>query len=489
MEYVSRTSPPQETVTDYSLLGNAQAERGKKLFFTGLVLLAVALVYLGYTARVYDVLHLYQGLIIFTLSFVPGLLWAKSGGSRFPVFEPIMLLCANSYAIPLLNGHEQLLVYAPEIITKAGWAVILYQVSAIAAYQFTRGQPGRGTFWNEEVLGHQVDKFVIYGLILSSLYTAITTFTHWIPSDLESVLRAIFFGIGILCTFISSQRWGRGELTESDKAVIICTLVPQLILQTIGLLLIDSLSLLGIALLGYLSGGKRVPWVAMLSAFFILAILHNGKSQMRQKYWEHEAPLPTFTQLPAFYSEWIGYGLQPPAKDANGAPEVSVGRKLLERTSLMHILTLVVNYSPERQPFLGGETYGYVLPQLIPRFFWPEKPRSHIATYRLGIYYGLQDEDATNATTIAFGMLAEAYANFGLFGGVLLGIFWGVILKKLQVLSWHSPMFSLAGLMMILLTAWSFGSEMTMAVWISSLYQAMIVVLGIPLVIRKLFGS
>ena len=45
-----------------------------------------------------DSLHLFQGLVIFALSFVPGLLWAKSGGSRFPVFEPIMLLCANAYA-------------------------------------------------------------------------------------------------------------------------------------------------------------------------------------------------------------------------------------------------------------------------------------------------------------------------------------------------------------------------------------------------------
>ena len=483
------TTPPEiEANAEYALLGGDHAERGRKLFNTGLVLLLLALGYLAYNAQVSDVLHLYQGLVIFTLSFVPGLLWAKSGGSRFPVFEPIMLLCANSYAIPLINGHEQLLQYAPEVITKAGWVVILYQACAITAYHGTRGRAGESSFWTEEILGRKVEKFVVYGLILSSLYVVITTFTTWVPVELESVLRAIFFGIGILCTFISVQRWGRGDLTQSDKMVIICTLVPQLILQTIGLMLINSVSLLGIALLGYLSGGKRIPWITMLVAFFILGILHNGKSQMRHKYWELQMPLPTFTQMPAFYSEWIGYGLQP-AENAEGERKTSSSSKLLERTSLIHILCLVVNYSPDRQPFLDGESYGYVLPQLIPRFFWPDKPRSHVSTYRLAIYYGLQDEDATNATTIAFGMLAEAYANFGVFGGILLGIFWGFTLKKIQLFSWYSPMFSLAGLMMILLTAWSFASELTMAVWVSSLYQAMIVVLGVPLIIRKILGS
>jgi hypothetical protein len=472
----------------YALLGGDHARRGHRLFNIGLGLLAVALAYLAYTAQVSDVLQLYQGLAIFTLSFVPGLLWAKSGGSRFPVFEPIMLLCANAYAIPLLNGHEQLILYPPAVIAKAGWVVILYQLSAILAYNLTRGRPGESSFWTEEILSRQVGKFVVYGLVLSSFYVAVTTFTHWVPAEIESLLRAAFFGIGILCTFISTQRWGRGELSESDKAVVICTLIPQLVLQTIGLLLIDSLSLLGIALLGYLSGGKRIPWVVMIGAFVLVAILHNGKSQMRLKYWEQQAPLPTITELPAFYREWIGYGLQP-AENTGGGRETSSSRKLFERTSLIHILCLVVDYSPERQPFLNGETYGYVLPQLIPRLFWPDKPKSHVGTYRLAIYYGLQDEEATNATTIAFGMLAEAYANFGMIGGILLGVFWGVSLKKLQVLSWHSPMFSLAGLMMILLTAWSFGSELTMAVWISSLYQAMIVVLGIPMVLRHLFGS
>ncbi len=277
-------------------------------------------------------------------------------------------------------------------------------------------------------------------------------------------------------------------MNQSEKILLVGALVPQLILQSVGLLLIGSLSLLGIALLGYLSGGKRIPWAVMLGAFALVAVLHNGKSQMRNKYWEQRFPAPTPTQLPAYFSEWFRDGLQPTTESAGGGRDVSMGRKLLERSSLMHILCLIVNYSPERQPFLNGETYGYVLPQLIPRLLWPSKPPSHAATHKLSIYYGLQDEDATTTTTIAFGMLAEAYANFGMIGGIFLGVFWGFSLKKLQVLSLHSPMFSLAGLLMILLTAWAFNSEQTMAVWVSSLSQAMIVVLGVPLTLRTFLG-
>jgi hypothetical protein len=188
------------------------------------------------------------------------------------------------------------------------------------------------------------------------------------------------------------------------------------------------------------------------------------------------------SELPAYFAEWIDLGLQP----TSGGKTVS--QKMLERTSLMHILCLIVDYTPARQDYLYGKTYTYVLPQLIPRYFWPDKPRSHIATYELGIYYGLQQEEDTVATTIAFGLLAEAYANFGLYGAIGLGVFWGFWLKKLQIWSTFSPMFSFAGLLMVLLTAWAFNAELTMAAWVSSLEQAVIVVLGLPMLVRAMFG-
>jgi len=478
----TQPDPAPDEQIEPSLLGGEHVKRGRMLFHTGIVLLIAALTYFAYNAKVSDVLHLYLGLMMFTLSFLPGLLWAKNGGSRFPVFETILILCANTYALPVLNANDQLPGYSSEVITHACLTVILYQLSAIVSYTSVRGTYGQTKFWHESLITDKVEKLMGYGLLLSALYVWLSTFTTLIPNELNSSLRAIFFGIGILSTFVCAQRWGRGELTSRGKALMLCALIPQLIFMSVGLLLIGVISLVGIGLLGYLSGGKRIPWLSLTITFVVLAVLHTGKTRMREKYWEQEYPAPTMSQLPAYFSEWIQFGLEPTSGDK------TVSQKMLERTSLMHILCLVIDYTPSRQAFLHGKTYGYVLPQLIPRLVWPDKPRSHVATYELSIYYGLQNEEDTEKTTIAFGLLTEAYANFGVIGATLLGLFWGVGLKKLQIWSTYSPMFSFAGLLMILMTAWALNSEFTMAAWVSSLYQALVVLLGIPLILRKLLG-
>ncbi len=483
MEYVNRNPQPNEQVMDYAMLGGIHAQRGRRLFTTGLGLLAALLGYLAYTANVDDPIHLILGLVIFALAIVPSLLWARAGGSRFPVFEVIMLLCGNAYALPLLNAREQLTDYAPGVITTAGLVVASYQATALVTYLTVRGIPGRTPFWRESLLSEGAEKLMVYGLVASCLYVIISTFTEWIPRDLESVLRAAFFGVSILCTFVGAQRWGNGLLTARDKFIFLAASIPQLIAMSVGLTLIAALSQIGIALLGYVCGAKRLPWIALIVIFPIVAVLHTGKTRMRTKYWEEGYPPPTITQVPAYYAEWIDFGLQP----TSGGK--TVGHKIIERTSLMHMLCLIVTWSPDRQDYLYGKTYSYVLPQLIPRLFWPEKPRSHIATYELSKYYGLQAEEDTASTTIAFGLLAEAYANFGLVGGLMLGLSWGFMLKKLQIWSTFSPMFSFAGLFMVLLTAWAFNAEMTMSVWFSSLEQAMFVALGVPMAVKKFFGG
>src|SRR6185369_2321735 len=108
--------------------------------------------------------------------------------------------------------------------------------------------------------------------------------------------------------------------------------------------------------------------------------LHNGKFAMRAKYWENEGGGGRSTQLtdvPAFYLEWFESGLQLAQTDT----DLQLSRKLLERTSLFHMMCLVVSSVPDRQPFLDGETYKDIPAQFVPRYFWPGKPLGHVSTY------------------------------------------------------------------------------------------------------------
>jgi hypothetical protein len=42
--------------------------------------------------------------------------------------------------------------------------------------------------------------------------------------------------------------------------------------------------------------------------------------------------------------------------------------------------------------------------------------------------------------------------------------------------------------LLVLLMAWSFQTELTLSIWLSSLFQAAVAVLGMPFVLRNFLG-
>lgn len=454
-------------------------------FFQGCLIAVVAIIlYSVWTSKADDIINIYQGAGMILLATLPALQWARKATGDFPVFEIFMLTAINTYALPLLNGHTDLQYYSNSVITTAGWAVLFFQTSAVMAFNVTTGKAGRSRFWVEDAMSKQLERYLGYGLLLNTAYTVVSTYYAAIPSDLLGILRAVFFGIGIVCTFVQSRRWGQGLLPPQEKIFFLVNSTVQIVVLISGLFLVSGVSILILGLLGYISGGRKIPIIFCAVSFGCIGVLFNGKAAMREKYWD-----PTTTEfktslsptnLPAFYSEWIQQGL---SKAENSDSKRST--KLVERTSLFHILCLVAALSPDRLPFLNGETYAQIPGQFVPRFFWPEKPPGHISTYTLAIYYGLQRREDTIKTTIGFGMVTEAYANFGFFGVGGLGALIGFSLKKVRCWSTNSPLLSYGGLLLVILMAWSFQTEFTMSIWLSSFFQACVCVLGIPLIIRS----
>ncbi|MGC4071623.1 MAG: hypothetical protein QM760_03765, partial [Nibricoccus sp.] len=335
-----------------------------------------------------------------------------------------------------------------------------------------------------EVIGPTLGRWVEHGMTISTAYVVVSTFTDWIPGGIGSVLRAVFFGIGIICTFITSRRLGQGTLSPGEKLMFFLNLLIQSVAIGATLVLVSAISTLLLALVGYVSASGRVPVILSVVVFGTLAVLHNGKSDMRAIYWTpDEQRLPAPSALPQFYSEWFQRGLT--FSDEGDGGKNKMTSKLIDRTSLLHILCLVVSNSPTPNPYLEGETYGYIPGQFVPRFFWPEKPPGHVSTSRLSVYYGLQTEEETHRTTIGFGMVAEAYANFGFFGVIGIAAFLATVFKKIAGYAEGGPLLSYGGVLLVILLAWSFQVEFTLSLWLSSLYQACLAVLGLCYFLRK----
>ena len=461
---------------------NEEIRRSRNLFSYGLGGIAAGLFYFSYNAEVEDPFHLYLGQIMIVLSVLPSLLWARQARFGLPLFQVFMLTGINTYAIPLLSGHQALHAFDAGVVTKAAFGVVLFQLIANLSFAFTRARPKRTAFWRTEIVTKDISRFLGYGMLVTTAYTVLVGFTDLIPRDLEGVVRAVSYGVGIIATFIQCRRWGEGSLPQNEKLVFALLLLVQVIFSWATLFLIGGISIMLLGLLGYVSGGKKIPILLLAVVLTAISVLHNGKSTMRQKYWEDGNPMPPITGLPAFFSEWVGYGLDPDIQSKRNE-----SNRLLERTSLFHIMCLVVSATPEKLPYLGGETYTQIPGQFVPRFFWEDKPVGHISTYTLAIYYGLQRAEDTKRTTIGFGLLTEAYANFGFFGLGLLGAFFGVLFKRVSVWASESPILSYGGMLMVVLMAWTFQTELTMSNWITSLFQACIVVVGVPFFLRNFF--
>jgi hypothetical protein len=302
-----------------------------------------------------------------------------------------------------------------------------------------------------------------------------------IPRELFGTLRAIFFGIGTISLFIQARLWGENRLDLVGRCLVVANVIVQMAFTFHSLLLIRGLTILLIALLGYFSTARRLPWLVIACTLPIIAILHNGKYKMRDAYWSESARAPTLSTLPAFYTEWFQYGL---AAQRGGSRTAL----LFERASLLQIVCYVVDSVPARTPPLSGDTYWLIPPQVIPRFLWPSKPSPNDSVKLLSVRLGILTPEQAEHTSIAYGLIAEAMANFGLWGVAGMAVVLGWFLRWVGLGTAHKPTLSPAGLFRILCLAWCLSAETTLVVWLSSFYQACIAVF-LPLFAWRLLSK
>jgi hypothetical protein len=108
---------------------------------------------------------------------------------------------------------------------------------------------------------------------------------------------------------------------------------------------------------------------------------------------------------------------------------------------------------------------------LLPRFLDPDKPQSQAGLNLLSVRYGLQSLESTANTTIGWGLIAEAYANFGYVAVIAVGGLLGTLCGLLTRISVAAKPLSLPMLIVIAAALALFNVEMDASYLLITLAQ------------------
>ena len=184
-------------------------------------------------------------------------------------------------------------------------------------------------------------------------------------------------------------------------------------------------------------------------------------------------------EMPEVMVEWVGVGL---TKIFSGEEYVSA----VDRASLFSMLLRVQRLVPDYLPFLNGASYA-VLPQmLVPRFLNPNKINSQAAMTMLNVQAGVQTPEDAEKTSIGWGLIPEAYFNFGYLGVIGIGLLFGFFCGFLERWTVGAQLFSLPCLVTVAALMQLIDVELDLAGLVTATFQS-IASVSIVFWIVKLF--
>jgi hypothetical protein len=290
-----------------------------------------------------------------------------------------------------------------------------------------------------------------------------------------SLIRASGLALGVLATAGLAHELGARSLSPGVRYAFYAFIAIYSVVQTVSLYLSAPFMTMLVGAIAFSSTRRRLPlaWVSVVCA--AMFFLQPGKSEMRNWVWHHEGGI-TPLEYPEFFGRWIEASLaRTPLLNDMPVTRHRTKDSGIERASIIHMLMLVQQKSPDPKPFLHGETYAVIPYLLVPRILDPDKPRALEGQYILCIYYGLQTRAQALKTGIAFGLPAEAYANFGYTGVTILALILGCAHGLVTRYCFALPVLSLRSLFALIFIGLSLRNEASGAVVITTLVQATLV--------------
>ncbi len=427
-------------------------------------------------------------------------IWQTSG-LGLPLLPLIALQNLLVYGLPIAINHEVLAAYPAAMTTRAGVEVFCFSCALVVAWLV-----GMEAFVPASPVSYALEAFRQEGtrrlkrlgftlIVFASVYQLLlaldllTVVYGFLPDGLYSIVQALVSAAGVCGFFLVSMFVGTGAISPVGRVAFWVLLAVNCLISAATFLLSATTAILAAVLIGLFWSTGRPPWRYLLIVSCLLGFLNVGKVTMRERYWSAEGDLSvslTLTQLPVIYGEWVqaSYEAITPRSGADtimqGGDPSRKTQSLLERiNNLQNLLFVIDSLETAHVTPLHGATYTLIPPLLVPRLFWPEKPRTHEGQVLLNVHFGRQELTSTYQTYIAWGLLPEALGNFGeIYGGLMLGAVLGLLCAWLENFTARKLLLSLEGFIsftILLFMASSF--EMVASVLVTTIFQSVMLLI------------
>lgn len=419
----------------------------------------------------------------------PFYLWCAEKVRGMPVFPFFALTYLWTFCLPLLSENPNVLQYSASAHLYAALSTVLFLGSGTAVWwQFVQS-PHQSSKPFHALKAESAETFFIAIVGAGALLNMyVIGGWHGIPDKLFTIVRGVILGLGFLGIFVVAYRSGQGTLNKLKERLFFVCLCLNILTAAASLVLKTALTVFLLSVVAYVIGGRKLPLIPMMLGLILLLPLHYGKHEMRHKYWvPNTAHFIQPWDYPAWFQEWSGYAMENLNQEEDPYEKKEKKESFVERSSVIHMLMMAQEKIPAQYSYVNGATYA-ILPQLIlPRALNPNKIRSHEGTHMLNIHIHRQTYEDTLRTTIAWGLLPEAYANFGLVGCGMIGGILGGLYGMVTRTAMGKPAFSIQALFCILILSMALAStEWTAGVYVATLFQSSMPLIGMKIVFMKL---
>ena len=426
-------------------------------------------------------------ILIAAGSLLPIYAWNAHTETSLPLGPLIGLQSLIIYGTPVIAQNRSVFAYSSDEVLRAAMEVLLFSASLTAMWLLmfrNSGQRRPATYLKFKFLNSEhPGQLVSFGMTLLAMSVGyhVANMAGWlefIPSGLYPVARTVGDAIGIGGGLLCGYFMGLGELRGIRSLIVWILFVIHCIFTSSNYTLFPVTALIIAISIGIFLGRGRVPLLLLVVVSTVIGFFNLSKFEMRSAYWiEGSAYAPQeLSILPERYREWATrcWGHLTASEEFKSDRERITSQRIADRiNNLVNLLDVQSYVTRDHVPVLNGETYTIIPALLIPRIFWPEKPRTHEGMVLLNVHFGKQTREESFVTYISWGLLPEAYGNFGpVWGALFCGGIMGLIIGWMESWSRYYPLISLQALIFLSLLV-QFGSsfEMVASLWVTSIFQ------------------